>query len=95
MTIVEGDDSVSEVSFEEKQLLGNVFHITKERLSCQTLIQGSLTVDISNHEQKVTSAKTVVRKQGEEYDKQELDPPKVKEGGFKKPRAFNFDNNEE
>jgi ferredoxin len=96
VTIVTGDNAVSDVTFEEKQLLGNVYHITKERLSCQTMIQGHLTVDIANHEQKPEpKAKTVVRKQGEEHEKQQLDPPKLKEGGFKKPRAFKYETNED
>ena len=63
--IVAGDEALSEISFEEKQLLGSVYHITKERLSCQTKVNGNLTVDISNHIQKAApTPKTVVRKQG-------------------------------
>ena len=44
-----GEDNISDIAFEEKQLLGNVFHLTKERLSCQVDILGDITVDISAH----------------------------------------------
>ena len=44
-----GEDHINTPSFEELALLGNVFHITKERLSCQTRINGDVTIDISNH----------------------------------------------
>ena len=30
-----GDNLLSQVNFEEKKLLGNVYYITKERLACQ------------------------------------------------------------
>lgn len=87
--------SLSDISFEEKQLLGNVFHITQERLSCQTNILGDVTVDVSNHvplETKSTSK--TVRRSREEADKVVEDRrAKAKEkpqrqGGFKKPKAF-------
>jgi len=46
-------DAVNPVNFDEKKLLGNVFHITKERLACQVKpIGGSddkdLTVEVVN-----------------------------------------------
>lgn len=47
--IVEGEGNITPITFEEKQLLGNVFHITQERLSCQTKVLGNITIDISNH----------------------------------------------
>lgn len=49
--ITDGTDHLNAPSFEETQLLGNVFHITKERLACQTKISGPVTVDISSHDQ--------------------------------------------
>lgn len=49
VTILEGSNYLSEPSFEEKQLLGNVFHITGERLACQTYVKGDVTIDISTH----------------------------------------------
>jgi ferredoxin len=48
--IVSGEDSLTPPPFEELKLLGNVFHITKERLSCQTKITGDVTIDLSNHD---------------------------------------------
>jgi hypothetical protein len=44
-------------TFEELRLLGNVFHITKERLSCQTKIKGDVTIDISAHEKVAFTGK--------------------------------------
>lgn len=49
--IVSGEDHLQGPTFPEIKLLGNVFHITKERLSCQTKILGDVTIDISSHDQ--------------------------------------------
>lgn len=48
--IVSGEDNLTPPPFGEIQLLGNVFHITKERLSCQTYLTGDATIDISGHD---------------------------------------------
>jgi len=53
-----GETNLSPQTFEELRLLGNVFHITKERLSCQTKLTGDVTIDISAHEKSATSAKS-------------------------------------
>jgi ferredoxin, 2Fe-2S len=42
-----GDKNFSQVNFEEKKLLGNVYYITKERLACQ-LIMSSETEESSS-----------------------------------------------
>ncbi|MFT6070284.1 MAG: ferredoxin [Bacteriovoracaceae bacterium] len=47
--IMSGEDNINPPGFEEIQLLGNVFHLTKERLSCQLKISGDVTIDISHH----------------------------------------------
>jgi len=47
--IVEGVDNINAPSFEETQMIGNVFHITKERLSCQVKVEGEVIIDISRH----------------------------------------------
>ncbi len=48
-----GEDELTPPPFNEIQLLGNVFHITKERLACQTKICGEgVEIDISNHDLK-------------------------------------------
>lgn len=49
--ITSGKEHLSEITFEEKQLLGNVFFITKERLACQTKISGDIEIDISAHKE--------------------------------------------
>jgi ferredoxin, 2Fe-2S len=47
--VLRGADQVDPLSFEEIKALGNVFHITKERLSCQFRVLGEVVVDISQH----------------------------------------------
>lgn len=54
IVVKSGELNLSPQTFEEVRLLGNVFHITKERLSCQTKITGDVTLDISMHEKKNT-----------------------------------------
>jgi ferredoxin len=49
VVIKNGEENLSEPEFAEKKLLGNVFHITRERLSCQTVVNGDVTVDITAH----------------------------------------------
>jgi 2Fe-2S ferredoxin len=48
--VVGGADNIEPPSFSELALLGNVFHITKERLACQTTIKGDVMVDITRHD---------------------------------------------
>ena len=47
--VVEGGENLVPAEFKEKSLLGNVFHLTKERLSCQTFLNGDISVDVSDH----------------------------------------------
>jgi 2Fe-2S ferredoxin len=74
-----GESNLTEPTFEEINLLGNVFHITKERLSCQTKVLGDVTIDVSGHDkmtdqekirQKTASvhSKTVLRRTAKEKD---------------------------
>lgn len=85
IVVKSGELNMNPQSFEEVRLLGNVFHITKERLSCQTKITGDVTLDISAHEKKNTgknekpspvpkSSQTVLRKREDiEKSTRELD----------------------
>ncbi len=52
-----GEMNLSPQTFEELRLLGNVFHITKERLSCQTRLTGDVTLDITGHEKTGAAGK--------------------------------------
>ena len=52
-----GEMNLTSQTFEELRLLGNVFHITKERLSCQTKVTGDVTLDISAHEKNTFTGK--------------------------------------
>lgn len=47
--VVSGEEHLSPMAFAEIKMLGNVFHITKERLACQTTITGDITLDIAHH----------------------------------------------
>ena len=55
--IISGEDYITPPPFEELKLLGNVFHITKERLACQTKLTGDVTIDISKHDKLSDEAK--------------------------------------
>ena len=89
--IESGEEYLNEFSFEERQLLGNVFHITKERLSCQTIVMGDITIDLSAHQEAKTS-KTIRKSREQIKEEKELkEEAKVmepKQGGFRRPKAF-------
>ncbi len=94
ITVKDGLNNLSDISFEEKQLLGNIFHMTQERLSCQTTIVGDVTVDITNHmEKKATPVMTKRRTKDEaekiiEERKENSKNRPERQGGFKKPKSF-------
>lgn len=44
--IREGVEHLSEMQWEERNHLGNVFHITQERLACQTRVRGDVIIEI-------------------------------------------------
>ncbi|MBP9679921.1 MAG: 2Fe-2S iron-sulfur cluster binding domain-containing protein [Bacteriovorax sp.] len=49
--VVAGEDYITPPPFDELKLLGNVFHITKERLACQVCVTGGdVTIDIAKHD---------------------------------------------
>ena len=53
LKIIGDFEGTNSVNFDEKKLLGNVFHITKERLACQVIPEANtenniLTVEIIN-----------------------------------------------
>jgi 2Fe-2S ferredoxin len=99
--IVKGEDHLNGIPFEESQLLGNVFHITKERLACQTKISGNVTIDITRHLDQKTTNKPIVKKRSkqeaesilEERRQNRKDKPK-KVGGNKRPKPFNYQDEE-
>jgi ferredoxin, 2Fe-2S len=57
IVVKSGEMNLTPQTFEELRLLGNVFHITKERLSCQTKVIGDVTLDISTHEKNTFTGK--------------------------------------
>lgn len=99
--IVAGD-ALNEPPFEERQLLGNVYHITHERLSCQTYVHGDVTIDISEHievQEKGAQKKVItrVRKKAdlsrieeEKMEKRLLNQKPKRLGGNRRPKAFDF-----
>lgn len=64
-----GEMNLTPQTFEELRLLGNVFHITKERLSCQTKITGDVTLDISAHDKNTFTGKGEKSGQGQKSTK--------------------------
>lgn len=105
VVITSGEESLNEPSFEEKQLIGNVFHITKERLSCQTKVVGAVTVDISAHADRPKIVNTVTRRRSREdadkivEERREAGAEKRKNkthklGGGKKPKPFSYSEEE-
>ncbi len=44
--IREGAENLSEMQWEEEAHLGNVFHVTHERLACQSRVKGDVVVEI-------------------------------------------------
>ena len=68
--VVSGDDYLSPPPFEEIQLLGNVFHLTKERLACQLKISGNVTIDISH--QNVTADQERRDKKNKDFIKSKI-----------------------
>ncbi len=54
--IVSGEDHLNPQSFQELKLLGNVYHITKERLSCQLKIHGDVTLNIEHHNRELNES---------------------------------------
>lgn len=68
VVVKSGEMNLTPQTFEELRLLGNVFHITKERLSCQTKITGDVTLDISAHD-KNTSTGKIEKPQGQKSTK--------------------------
>ncbi len=55
--IVSGEDNVTPPPFSELKILGNVFHITKERLACQVCVTGDITLDIAKHDKATDEEK--------------------------------------
>jgi ferredoxin len=93
--VVHGEDHLVPPEFKELSLLGNVFHLTKERLSCQTFVRGDISVDISGHKQSSEKVKTEVTQSKKKTlikKKQQDGAPEVsqvdpwRDGGFRKPR---------
>lgn len=42
----EAGGSLEEMQGDEKRLLGNIYHITHERLACQSVIKNSISVEV-------------------------------------------------
>jgi ferredoxin, 2Fe-2S len=105
--IKEGENFLTEMTFEEKRLLGSVFHITKERLSCQTKLTGPVTIDLSAHPGKeIKKPKVEIRKKEEiakvveekkdpqwfkHWEKKDDEQAPKKLGGNKRPKPFKFE----
>ena len=93
--VCKGEENLNAPSPEEVRLLGNVFHLTKERLSCQTQVKGEAMFDLSSHQEgappggKKKRPIFKVRKKGAFQKKRDQIPPSPKRpGGSRRPRLF-------
>ncbi len=50
--ILSGAEHTSEYTDEERKHLGNVYHLTKVRLSCRTRVSGDVTIEIVRRKKK-------------------------------------------
>jgi ferredoxin len=50
--IIAGAEHLTEYTDEEKKHLGNVYHLTKVRLSCRTRVTGDVTIEIVRKKRK-------------------------------------------
>ena len=102
-----GESNLSGATFAELKLLGNVFHITKERLACQTMITGDVTLDIAHHDelkdkdivmpkmQDHKRPKVVVRKKADGPRPRQEEPAKaVKPAGMGRAKKFSYKDEE-
>jgi ferredoxin, 2Fe-2S len=44
--VVKGEENLNDFNSTEKKYLGNIYHITKERLSCQCTMKGDVAIEI-------------------------------------------------
>lgn len=52
VTVLQGEDLVSPMTWEEEGHMGNVFYLTRERLSCQLRVFGDVVVQIADEPPK-------------------------------------------
>ena len=50
--VIAGAEHLSPYTDEERRHLGNVYHITKVRLSCRTRVSGDVTVEVVRKKRK-------------------------------------------
>ncbi len=48
VVIKKGEEFLSQIEGDEKNAIGNVFYITKERLACQTFVKGNVITEVVN-----------------------------------------------
>jgi ferredoxin len=50
--IIAGADHLNPYTDEERKHLGNVYHLTKVRLSCRSVLQGDVTIEVVRKRKK-------------------------------------------
>lgn len=104
--IVRGDEFLSPIEFNEMKILGNTFHLTKERLACQLKVHGDIAVDLSSLREKSLNLKPatkVIRRKPKSIEEKQFDQASVepsinlpkKLGGGKRPKAFRYSEEED
>jgi ferredoxin len=85
--IISGEDHITPMESSEITLLGNIFHLTKERLACQTKMTGDIVIDISEHNEYIKNHQDLhlkVKKQS--VLKKSKDIPERKASSFRSER---------
>jgi ferredoxin len=57
VTVLSGEDLISPMGWEEEGHMGNVFYLTRERLSCQLRVFGDVVVQIAEEPEKHKKAR--------------------------------------
>ncbi len=56
--VLEGEEHLSPLNDHERKHMGNVYYLTKERLSCQAVVQdGAVVVQVQAQERKAAKSK--------------------------------------
>ncbi len=89
--IVAGEENINKITPGEIKCLGNVFHITKERLSCQLYCSEQATFDISHHNRNIDIERlkqkgNIFVKKSSDIVKPEKPPEGPRDGGKTLPR---------
>ena len=89
VTVLEGEELVSPMTWEEEGHMGNVFYLTRERLSCQLRVFGDVVVQIAEPPPKKERGRyipfSIVRKREQMEQDEELRRVRGSGGSMSRP----------